>query len=875
VNTIFKLAAFVFAIGIAIMIIFLPSAPLKRTASAKKQVPYVVKQKPAEPPAKSPVEPPKEPVPAPKEQAPVAKETPAVVSPNTEETTTEESNDEQLPKGQPLPSVVKGDMEIPMTRELMERQWPKVSLRGMREQILDAQVKGVNCVWKNISPGYTNVIYDTVVDNGVITFILDGAGLVQSIDGAKTWKQISYNLSGAGGFNSFDISPANPKIIITAGSYLDRTLDGGKTWSSIEDKALPPYSLGKKIMFGRVRFNSDGSRVFSSFGAFGHGLETRWDYEKDMAEEFGKKKVYVGDASGANFQVFNLGPFAGIRTIYPHPRNPQLVYLSFSDGELFVTRNAKDKTPTFDKLEVPEGDGYEIIDINASPSKEGELLLTMQLKDNGGQSKVLLAKDKGGNRLECSELEINGRDGKSMILPKQKIVTAQWNPRVRDQIFVGSFVQSGILVSDNGSKIFHKIPFPQNLKCDESLSPNGYSFYADPTWFRFDRKDTNLAVCWSAIGAWCSSDKFKTWEPLLMTYDDHKKLYGNKGAGFAECAVNIFIRKNNAYMVTNDHGAFRSDGADYTKWKRITNNPGIPRNDDKSYWTYMYWPMSVSEDEKYLYLVADELPVYSYKSVKLLQSTDRGDSWKDITSHVNGGGVLSFYGERFGVKHGQLIKILFDPSNSENQWLMFTDHLFFSSNGGKTFKEEDSPIFLKDAKTGFSQIAFDAKHKVLYLANRFSFAGGASLARSRDYGATWEPLDLGIGGYPVFNVTGSGNLVISGADGKLAVVPYERINAGKIESDMVKIPKGDVVKEPPEERGRYNPIYCDGEDILAFYTRRKDKLVTPLGPVLSRDGGKTFQWINYNLPCKEGLSAAIGDGKIIIGNRGVYYWKYK
>lgn len=49
-----------------------------------------------------------------------------------------------------------------------------------------------------------------------------------------------------------------------------------------------------------------------------------------------------------------------------------------------------------------------------------------------------------------------------------------------------------------------------------------------------------------------------------------------------------------------------------------------------------------------------------------------------------------------------------------------------------------------------------------------------------------------------------------------------------------------------------------------------------MGPLLSRDGGKTFQWITYNLPCVGWPCAVtIHDGKIVIGTRGLYAWKYK
>jgi hypothetical protein len=759
---------------------------------------------------------------------------------------------------------------------LAERQWPQVKIPGLPEQVFNAHVNGIDCVWQNISPGYANVVYDAKVDDGVITITLDGGGLAQSVDGGKTWRQISHGMSSAQAyFQSFDISPVDPKIILSAATYLDRTLDGGKTWSTVFDPALPPFALGARTVFDKVRFTSDGSRVFVSLGSFGHGLEPRHEAEAWMAAEYRQKRVYVGDATGSNFTAFDLGPFAGIRVIYPHPKNPDLVYLAFADGELFVTRNATAETPAFAKLEVPPG--CAIIDIDASPWQDGELLLTLMPKDKAGAFKVMLAKDSGGNRLECVEVAIKDKDGAAIRAPK--IVMAKWNPRVRGQVFVGAQGANGLIVSDDDMKTFRQIPFPDALKHAEPLSPDGTSFYAQPQKLYFDRK-TDLAVTCSAIGAWHSTDQFRTWNDLLMTYDEKTQLYGNKGAGFAECAISPHIRKDYAYMAINDHGVLRSDGADYTKWRRISTNPGVPRRPDGSYWAALYFPMYVSADEKYIYVVAREAwpnNPYSNQSLKLLLSTDRGENWQDVTTRLGQGETLNYATELFGVKHGELARILIDPDNTENHWILFSNNFFRSADGGRSFTETTSPTFGKSGPSYFREIAFDPTHQTLYIGNHFTaFAGGASLARSRDLGATWEPVQLGIKGIYGLGVTTSGTLVL-GVDGKLLVVPYDRIDGGKIEESMVKMTLGDTVEEMAAQQRTFRPIVCDGEDIVAIVhnTWNRSNFARNMGPLLSRDGGKTFQWITYNLPCTEGVAIALGGGTIIMGSRGIYGWKYK
>jgi len=768
-----------------------------------------------------------------------------------------------------MPDFTKRNLEEITKKDLADRQWPKVKIPGLKEQVFDANVKGINCVWRNVSPGYANVIYDAKVDNGIITIILDGGALTQSVDGGRTFKQISNDLTGPN-YQSFDISPANSRLIVSASSYLDRTLDGGKTWSTIYDKGLPPFMLGRKCMFDRVRFNCDGSRIFASLGSFGHGLAPR-GYEPAMEAEFHQKKVFAGDANAANFKTFDLGKFAGIRCIYPHHSNPDLVYFSFADGELFVTRNAKDAVPKFEKLGgLPEG--FVAIDIDASPSKDGELLITMMPKDNKGKFKIILAQDSGGNSLACSELIIRNAAGKELRVPRP--VMAKWNPRQKGQVFVGSQETNGLFVSDDEMKTFRHIPFPKELKHDEPNSSSGTSFCFETQKLFFDRK-TDLALTCSAFTGWYSTDQFKTWNDLLMTFDNTKRLYGNKGAGFAECGTSFFIRKNYTYMSTNDHGIFRSDGPDVTKWRRISINPGIPK------WGIgLYSPMCVSSDEKYIYTFALDkgAPGGSYNTsptVKLLQSLNKGETWQDVTTRLGCGDTVDF--ER-KTPYGARIKMLIDPGNSDRQWIMFTNHLFFSDDGGKSFKEQNSPLFLKDGKAAFREMEYDAMHKILYLGNAVNFPGGSALACSRDFGATWQivPLDGVKSGIKGLGVTGSGTLVL-GLDGKLVVMPYDKIAGGKVEPGMVKMTIGDTVEEWAAAQKGFGPIACDGEDIVVFVANASNSsnLTHGMGPLLSRDGGKSFKWITYNLPCAEPGALAIGDGRIFIGNRGIYTWKYK
>lgn len=769
-----------------------------------------------------------------------------------------------------MPEFVKNNLE-----EIFKEKTNKITVKihGFDEQQRESFLRDKR-IWQNISPGYSNVLMDAKIDNGVITAVFDGAGLAQSKDRGKSWTQISYGIKGFARFGSFDISPADPDIIVLAGKYLSRTLDGGRSWSTIYSKVLP--RLGENTSFNKIRFNSDGTRIFTALGAIKMYGKKSMAISEQMASAFKTKHVFIGNNDAGEFSVATIdSPFADLREICTHPDNPNVVYLSFADGEIYVTRNAKEQTPDFIKLNSLEG--YQITNIDISPWDSTLLLMVATPHSKTEKAKVVIAEDSGKNRLEYKYVPINDTSGNAIIAPRARITSARWNPRRKDQVFVGA-QGSGwvnyIIVSDNGMKSFRKIYFPDQLKHDEKFNTNGTSFYTNPFLFFFDKK-SDLAITASMIGAWISSDQFKTWNDLMMTYDKKGKYYGNKGVGFAECPIYIFMRTENAYIATTDHGAFRSKGKDYTQWTRISNNSGMPKKTDGTDWGALFHPLGVSHDEKYIYVIARAgWPNNPYTSakVKVMRSLDKGESWDDITTLLGNDDIMRFSeGQHFST-------ILFDPQNSNNQWLLASNALFYSHDGGKSFVKSESPVLSGTQRSYFRRAAFDMKHKILYIANHFSFPEGSSLARSFDYGKTWEEFLPGIGTIYDMDVTSSGNLVI-GAYGKLLVIPYDRIESGKIDDSMIKMTTGDTPEEYAASQFTFRPIVCDDNDnvVVSVHSAWKENSnwIHGKGPLLSQDGGKSFRWIAYDLPVLEGRAAAINGEEIMIGNRGLYYTNSK
>lgn len=786
----------------------------------------------------------------------------ATPAPTPTPTPTPTSTPTPIPTEVPLPNFAAQNLSDIAAPLLKGRSWTQVKIPGLRDQVLNAHLNGVNAVWKNVSPGYANVIYDLRVDRGVITLILDLGGVIQSRDGGQTWSQLSYSFPGNGnymGYFSCDVSPADTGLILAAGRNLSCSRDGGKTWSEVYASNLPPFMIspaygtvtGYGAYYGRVRFNADGSRVFACLGALGHDLKQRWGAEDDMATRFSTKSVYVGDGQLQSFQAIGLGSFAGIRVIQPHPTNPDLVYFAFGNGDFYVTRNARSATPTFQALTLPAG--YQAVEMDCSPWVEGDLLLTLKPLA-GGAGKVMRAHD-DGQSLTCTEVPLV--DAKGVAFTFDEVRTAKWNPGLKDQVFVGIENRDHLLVSDDGMKSFHALAVPAALSHGET------GFYLDAQQVAFDRH-SSLAATWSWIGGWTSTDAFKTWSDLLMQYDDARQLWGNKGVGFAECAVDVFLRPSAAYLSTNDHGLFRSTGV-HAQWRRISKNPGMPLN-GTSPWASLFYPMGVSPDERCILAFARAAypnDPYSNASFKLVRSSDKGETWTDVSSALG-------LGNPFAMTSTPR-KILFNGDASW-QWILAEQTLFYSKDGGTSFKVAIPPF---TGGAGLCEAAWDEGHQLLYLSSN------SGLARSTDGGATWTKLSDTF--TPGLGVTGSGDLVL-GLFGKLAVVPFDQIDAVAAQSGFtdyginqayVKATVGDTVLEATSSQNGFQRIQCHGNLVLAAvrYGDNWGNRTCGMGPLLSRDGGKTFQWAMYNLPTTQVFCSSLSDTEILLGCAGgAYRW---
>ncbi len=778
-----------------------------------------------------------------------------------------------LPVAPAPPAWFQTRLEALAAPQLARVQSTPVKIPGRREQVLDAQVNDRNRVWANVAPGFANVVYDAQVSGDTITALLDLGGVVQSRDGGATWRHLTYDLTGNGThrfFFSFDISPANPRVLVVGSQYLSRSEDGGRTWTEVRDPALPPVALAEtagtdgapeRTVFGKVRFNADGSRVFAALGAFGHDRAERYGWETQMAARFDSKRLYVGDATARNFREIRLGTaFAGVRCIAPDPRNAEVVYVSFGDGSLHVSRNARAAVPTF--TELPVEAGYQVIDIAPSPHVAGDLLLTLMSKAKVTVGKLLRVADAGDGELSGSAVEF--KDGLGGHIPSHSLLMARWDPRTATRVFVGRGGVDFIVVSDDDLETFRRAYIPAALRHGEP------AHYAQPHWFALDR-DSSRAIAWSTIGAWRSEDRFATWEDLWMKRADG--FFANKGVGFAECVGSFGMGSDNVYLSTTDHGVFRSDGPDRTRWRRVSPDNGTVLDAESGFVGKLYLPVGVSPDESWLYTIARDgvgRELYTKPDCRLLRSRDRGATWSDVTAAVSGSGLLPAGHEwrRIGVS-----------PDGRSHWLLAKEALYVSTDSGATFARVVHSLPAGSAGVAYIDYAYDAPRRLLYVATN----GG--LLRSRDGGASWERFgELYLAG---IGVTGAGDLVL-GIENELVVIPPAAVEslaaAGRFapyfirEAGHVRATIGDTVEEAASSQGIFQRISCRGDTVVAAIGAgaRTGNRVCGAGVLLSRDGGRTFRWATYNLPSAQVFCSAVTEDEILLGCAGgAFRWDLK
>ncbi|HBE02897.1 MAG TPA: hypothetical protein DC049_10555, partial [Spirochaetia bacterium] len=420
------------------------------------------------------------------------------------------SGAEMKPEPPPIPgSAAKNFLPDPKNR--------KVKISGRKEQVLNA-VKNQKVIWKNIAPGFMNVIIGAHLNKDVITLAIDIGGLVQTRDAGKSWQYLSYHMEGGMTSRSifdFDISPANEKIIVIGGYKIYRTENGGLSWEEISQGLGPAAFMTKSSGFGQVKFNASGSVLYTAIGT---KVWMPVGFEKTIAKNYPEKQIFISKNNAVSFITIDLKrPFAVIKCIYPHPNDNSIVYLSFGDGDFLILKDALENSREIISVAVP--DGYFVRSMSIFPDDNEKMYMTLtSTSEKKSKPEVYILNNCRSAKPELEEktIRFSGKFWNQDGIEKLPVDygTIGFNPNRKNQVVIGSIQDNSVFISEDRGNTFAVYNLEEKFFMDDSQG----AFYGNIERVYFGRNSPH-AVIVSRIGAWITSDNFKTISDLTMKYE--------------------------------------------------------------------------------------------------------------------------------------------------------------------------------------------------------------------------------------------------------------------------------------------------------------------------------------------------------------------
>lgn len=720
-------------------------------------------------------------------------------------------------------------------------------------------------IWKSIAPGFSNVVSNAIIKEKDILLLIDIGGLIKYNIKNKTWKYLTKIKEGGittRRFFDFDVSPTNNKFIVLAGDGLFFSKNNGDNWHKVK-KGLPSSQYGKRInSYGQVKFNSDGSRIFSAIGTkpfmpIKHIESKLRDYHK-------KKYIYVSNTDATSFTKLLIDDtkFAIIKKIYPHPTNPNILYLSFNDGSFYITLNAKDDSEKIKFHKINLQNNFYVKDIIISKLTPSNMFLILESLDKNKKSNLMYSENALDYNLKLNSLPIKfSADYLKYQIIKKQFMSINFETKKENNLVIGLSKNTNILRYKLINNKIELITLPK--KEYKGLG----KFYGSIE--RVFRGDNDTKVIVSKTGTWISYDNFKTFKNLLMV-NYNNGYYGNTGIGAIANVDTLNITKKYIYAGTYDHSAWRFD---INSDKAYSLKRTVPKSLRNGKFSWLGTNIYVSEDNKYI-IMEDDKRSNKYpghhmnQDKKFLLSKDNTESWIDITENLNKGVIFA--------GGSKLIKIIFNKTNSSKQWWLFSNELFYTDNGAQTFKLLKTIKDKLNKKIYFSDIIHDKNNLYLSYAlydrdinSKFIYPKDlSSIIFSSNNGQNWTKYETKQKSVKSLSILNDSTLIIGtmksfNQSGKLIIIPDRK----QFQPSHIKMELGLKEEEMLSNQTSFWPIISDGDNILVYSNINwvlNDNFFAK-GPYLSLDKGKTFQDVTFNLPNTNIYSVAMLNNTIVLG----------
>ena len=480
-------------------------------------------------------------------------------------------------------------------------------------------------------------------------------GIYKSEDGGVSWDKILF-IDEHTGFNEIHMDPRNPEVLYAAshqrrrhvytyvgggpGSGLHKSTDGGKTWKKI-NKGLPGVEIGRigmdisdanpEIIYAIVEASERKGGFYKSTNrgetwVKQSGKVTSGNYYQEIfADPVDQDVVYVMDTwmsvthdGGKSFK--NVGEdykHVDNHAMWINPNNNSH-WLIGCDGGIYETFDSGKKWDF--KKNLPVTQFYKVAVDNAEPFYN----IYGGTQDNfsiGGPSRV-----NNSHGISNQDWFItHGGDGfESQIDPENPNIVyaqSQYGWLVRFDKLSGEEV--GIKPIARKGELDYKWDWDAPLAVSKHKS--GRLYFAANKVFRSDDYGNSWNVISDDLSRQIDRNKLKVYDRVLSI--DAVAKNGSTSPYGTIVALSESPIDENLIVIGTDDGLIQITEDSGNTWKRIDNIPGAPT---QSYVNSVY----LSQHDTNVIYVAFNHHKYGDFKPYLFKSSDKGNSWKSISSNL-------------------------------------------------------------------------------------------------------------------------------------------------------------------------------------------------------------------------------------------------
>ncbi|MFK7781693.1 WD40/YVTN/BNR-like repeat-containing protein [Psychroserpens sp.] len=547
-----------------------------------------------------------------------------------------------------------------------------------------------------VHPDDSNVVFVAAI--GPLWSKGGDRGLYKTTDGGTTWESV-ITVDEHTGVNDVVMDPRNPDVLYAStlqrrrhvytyvgggpGSGLHKSSDGGKTWMKSQ-KGLPSVELGRiglsispadpEIVYAIVEA-ADGKGGFFASTNRGASWEKRSShktsgnyYQEIIADPVDPNTIYSMDTwmavshdGGRSFQkVGEVFKHVDNHCMWIDPNNNQH-WLVGCDGGMYETFDAA-KTWDF-KENIPVTQFYKVAVDNDYPFYN----VYGGTQDNfsiGGPSRVLT--NHGITNFDW--FITNGGDGfESQIDPENPNIVyaqSQYGYLVRYDKLSGEIM--GIQPAERDGEDAYRFNWDSPLVVSRHQS--GRLYFAANKVFRSDDYGNSWEVISDDLSQQIDRNTLKVYDRVVsidaVAKNGSTSLYGSVVA-LSESPID-----QNLLAAGTDDGLVYISENGGSSWRKISNIPGAP---NQSYVNSVY----LSKHDANVVYVAFNHHKYGDFKPYIFKSSDKGNTWKNISSNLPKGSVYAI------------------EEDHVNQNLIFcgTEYgAFFSPTQGERWKELSSGL---------------------------------------------------------------------------------------------------------------------------------------------------------------------------------------